>query len=216
MRGFACLLLLNSCAMIADLGPYGNAGGIASDAGQNTNDADPVSNDAGQATNDAGKVANDANATGCQNPIVGTGLIGTLGCTCQNEGAQACNGNNQQLALICTDGVWEANGDCGAGQRCDSTSGTCEPISSSCYTNNVAVEPDTILCAVGPTELVQCGSDLVSVSIIQSCPYACSNGACVGVCSPGTQQCLATSSSVCNDQGQWIDSNCPCGGCGGT
>jgi serine/threonine-protein kinase len=95
--------------------------------------------------------------------------------------AARCNGT---IPVSCTGGHW-TNGAVTAGQ----CGATCTPGSAAA--GCIGDAPQT--CS--PTGVLETGS---------RCPYACSEGACVGVCVPGNTQCAnAGAMQTCGSDGRW-------------
>ncbi|HEX6765916.1 MAG TPA: hypothetical protein VF103_10575, partial [Polyangiaceae bacterium] len=55
-----------------------------------------------------------------------------LGEPCMVNGALACHGAAQKLALRCDGGFWRANGTCALAANCDQRNGICTPIPPDC------------------------------------------------------------------------------------
>jgi hypothetical protein len=126
----------------------------------------------------------------------GTGVVALLGCPCSAPGSLACNGNAQAVTLICSAGTWMHNQTCMAGNLCDSrmgvSAGTCQPIVPACRN----ATPGQLVCDPS-TSVAQCGPDLVSDSVQETCTGAtpaCLNHACVACMPTSTKAC-----GVCND-----------------
>lgn len=114
----------------------------------------------------------------------GTGAVGVAGCACSTAGATACAGNMQTAQLICLGGLWTANGTCAAGEYCDTNvgaqQGTCHPVATPCR----GAAPGDFVC-VDPTNVGQCGADLVTTTPVSTCPSGCCGGSCVDLTKDG-------------------------------
>ena len=121
--------------------------------------------------------------------------VGTLGASCTDEGALACEDHAQRFQLRCSDGEWIGNGTCPGGFHCDTSEenrGLCQPVISECQ--GKAGEP-----TCQGDDRVECSIDEISVTLLETCD-ACQPDAChcpagmaVGdgdepctVCEPGT------------------------------
>jgi cysteine-rich repeat protein len=146
-------------------------------------DADGMGTGGGAANNDgAVERAGDAGAggaTGTGGAAGGTGgAMGAggspslIGQPCPSPGALACNGNNQQLSIICQSAHWQVFQTCAAQQSCDTSGGVCADIVADCQ----AHAPGYAFCVNDVQN--QCGPDRVTVSETQ-CPGLCRDGACV-------------------------------------
>lgn len=52
------------------------------------------------------------------------------------------------------------------------------------------------------------------IDIGDSCPYVCEDGACTGVCMPGTSECLSSVEvRTCNTSGKWSNTSCTDSAC---
>ena len=74
---------------------------------------------------------------------------------------------------------------------------------------------DGSLCEPGATvcqdqSVLTCDATGVWKKGRTSCPYACSQGACVGECAPGSYQCQGTAIQRCNSSGFWEASAVAC------
>lgn len=133
--------------------------------------------------------------------------IGSLGATCDKNGALACAGHAKRVQLICQNGVWQSNGTCAGSNLCDSTpgdnAGSCQPMISECSGQTAGFR----FCRGTDAELRACGLDLVTATVLQSCTYVCASGTCTGECHPKAKQCKAggTVPQTCTDGGTWND-----------
>lgn len=181
--------MAGGCAMVAgidkDYHPLGEGG--ASGAGTSS-----------------GSGADGASGTGTSissgsGGAIGTGMVGTLGGLCPQAGVLACAGNAQKSKLICgPEGKWATNGTCDGDTLCDTTvgvdQGTCKPVLAAC----AGPSPVDVVC--DKSKRVKCGPDRVTTEEVESCPFGCSLGACVGpscaglpsTCGPnGNESCCA-------------------------
>ena len=195
----------------ADAGQDADAS-LDADAGSPDTLADVTGEDA---TNDVvADVATDADS-GSSGPG-----IGTLGAACSTTGDLACAGHAVKQQLVCgADLHWQGNGACSSGQLCDSrpgaNQGTCATIDALCATHL----PNETIC--NGQARVQCGPDLVSSIVIESCVnQACTPAACVGVCVTGQARCFGGLPQACDANGAWAggaacgsDSVCASGIC---
>jgi hypothetical protein len=115
---------------------------------------------------------------------VGSGVIGAVGCPCTGAGSLACGGNDSHETLVCAESssglVWEGNGSCSSGDRCDTqagqSQGTCEAVDPNCAN----ASPGEDVCG-SMTTVVQCGADLLTDSPVTTCAQPtpmCTNGSC--------------------------------------
>jgi len=132
--------------------------------------------------------------------------IGAQNAPCSTSGAFACAGHAQREQLVCRDGKWQNNGACAGSTLCDSTpganAGSCQPLISECQSHAAGYH----FCRATDTDVRECGLDLVTAAVVQSCTYVCSAGACQGECHPGDKQCKtgAQIPQTCVG-GQWQD-----------
>ena len=138
----------------------------------------------------------DAGEASAQNP--------TIDADCQEPGLSACDVNNATQKLVCSKGAWASNGSCDDGENCDPSSGRCKPVIREC----AAAVPGQRLCGNDHQVLV-CGANLVSMSIIEACLGACvlANGDAVcqpPVCGDGRTQ----SDELCDDGNQNNSDGC--------
>ena len=131
--------------------------------------------------------------------------VATLGAACSTVGELGCAGHASQQLLICSPTGWQANGMCAANERCDTrpgaTLGTCLRTLSLC----AGSQPGDIVCSqLATNSRVQCGPDLVSVTLVEACVnQACTASGCIGVCKPNQQQCAGINIHDCDATGQW-------------
>jgi hypothetical protein len=114
-----------------------------------------------------------------------------LGGTCSAPGATACNGHDSQVVLICQNGTWGTFGNpCPATQRCDSAVGSCADVAAGCS----GLQPGQTFCLGG--NVVQCGPDLVTTSVVTQCgPHqSCTGGG-------GSVQCTCNADPQCSVAG---------------
>jgi len=129
--------------------------------------------------------------------------IGSLGKACDKDGAFACVGHAQRGELVCLNGTWQSNGTCSGSMLCDTTpganQGSCQAIVTECVNKTAG----TRFCRATETDVHECGVDLVTDTIVESCMYVCSAGACAGECHPGAKQCKAGDliPQSCDDKG---------------
>ncbi len=71
---------------------------------------------------------------------------------------------------------------------------------------------DTRCSAVNPNVPQTCDSSGEWVDGPE-CHYVCSDGACTGVCTPGTMHCEGVMPQTCSDAGQWVDGPITAGVC---
>jgi len=179
------------------------------------------STDAGDATD---ATMHDA-SNGCATK--GTGAVGTIGCPCANSGALGCSGNDSMEQIICSPAnVWGANGPCAAGTVCATAgpnTGRCQPVLALCadagpgerrcatasQCGDGGSEGGAGTCIETP-EVVSCGPDLLTTTVIEGCAGTCIDGACTGVCMPGTAQCADGGQIIiCSAVGAKSATTCP-------
>jgi len=133
--------------------------------------------------------------------------IGAAAAPCSKVGALACSGHAQRGRLACQDGIWQSNGTCTGSTRCDSTpganAGLCQPVVAECQ-NQIA---GYRFCRGTETDVRECGVDSVTASVVDSCMFVCSAGACKGLCHPTDKQCKAGGliPQTCTADGAWED-----------
>ncbi|HEY5374534.1 MAG TPA: hypothetical protein VIK01_12670, partial [Polyangiaceae bacterium] len=133
--------------------------------------------------------------------------LGALGVACDKNGAFSCVGHAQRGQLVCLNGTWQSNGTCGGSTLCDTTpganAGSCQPIVPECKDQMSGAH----FCRATETDLRQCGIDLVTATVIDSCKYVCTAGACSGECHPGDKQCKAGGviPQLCDETGTLAD-----------
>jgi cysteine-rich repeat protein len=98
---------------------------------------------------------------------------------CSENGALACQGPAQRLALLCRKGAWVPNVTCAVDENCDQPTGACAKIVPACRER----APGEVFCD-GDT-LVECGMDLVS-STETPCDGVCSTTESVAACQEPT------------------------------
>jgi cysteine-rich repeat protein len=108
-------------------------------------------------------VAGNANMAGSSSG----GSTGVLGDPCSVNGALACHGAAQRLRLLCDGGVWKSNGTCVQSENCDQRTGVCAKLVEGCTDR----KPGTNFC--DKDTLNQCGPDLVTSSVLESCDGLC-------------------------------------------
>ncbi len=162
----------------------------------------------------------------------GSGAVGVLGCPCTTVGTLACNGNDSSEAIVCAEGaaglVWQGNGACSSGERCDTAEGpnqgVCQDLDPDCKhaTPGQTVCVSVVDCVdaggfgddedgvdlpapcLTASSTILCGPDLLTSTPVATCTgMACASGACTGVCEPGETQCSGTLVEACNDSGEW-------------
>ncbi|MFO0759935.1 MAG: formylglycine-generating enzyme family protein [Byssovorax sp.] len=158
--------------------------------------------------------------TGGEGGTEAPGVIGAVGDPCDHPGEKGCAGHAQMQKVVCgADSLWAAAGTCAAGERCNSAfgpkQGTCLPVVPLC----LGKSSSQVVCSGAAR--VQCGPDLVSSEILETCAYLCENGACVGDCTPMAKQCAGTTPQTCTADGAWKDDPacpyaCSSGQCTGT
>jgi len=133
--------------------------------------------------------------------------IGAVDAPCTNAAALACAGHAQQNRLVCQGGTWQPNGSCAGSTLCDSTrganAGSCQPLIAECRSQIAGHR----FCRGTETDLRECGADLVTAKVVDSCKFVCSAGACQGECRPADKQCKAGGliPQTCTDAGAWLD-----------
>ncbi len=146
-------------------------------------------------------------------PGLATG-VATAGSPCTSSGAGACAGNAQKVTLICgPDGVWSASTRCSSTENCDTrpgaTQGTCAAIDPAC----AGASPGANVCG-SVSNIVQCGADLVSDSLLTVCfEQVCHAATCVGVCVPPQVNKVpcgncGTDTQTCTTSGTWQTGGC--------
>lgn len=104
---------------------------------------------------------------------------------------------------------WQTNGTCGPNLLCDTSpginQGTCQPILQVC---NGAMPGDKFC---DKNDVVECGPDLVTINVVQSCQFGCQAGMCLfGDCMPGQTECVGNQMRTCSMSGQWeAPQTCP-------
>ncbi|HEY3665401.1 MAG TPA: hypothetical protein VGL19_05350, partial [Polyangiaceae bacterium] len=133
--------------------------------------------------------------------------IGSLGKACDKDGAFVCVGHAQRGQLVCSNGTWQSNGTCSGSMLCDTTpganQGSCQAIVTECANKTAG----TRFCRGTETDVHACGLDLVTDTVVDSCMFVCSAGACAGECHPGAKQCKAGGliPQLCDDKGALQD-----------
>ncbi|HEX4336222.1 MAG TPA: hypothetical protein VH062_09935 [Polyangiaceae bacterium] len=183
-------------------GTTGKGGHAGLDAGAGAGENGPdsgIDGGGGQSGVDAG---GDAGA-------VDHSAVGVLGDPCASTGSYACAGHAQKGLLVCSKGTWSALSPCTGSNDCDSTlganAGSCQPIVAECTGKTAG----TSFCS-GPKDRFECGIDLVTTKLVETCPFVCTAGACTGECDPAgatTKQCKDTSNipQTCGASGTWVD-----------
>ncbi len=140
--------------------------------------------------------------------------VATAGSPCASPGAGACAGHAQKDTLTCgSNGVWSASTPCSSTENCDTrpgaTQGMCAAIDPAC----AAASPGANVCG-SVSNIVQCGADLVSDSLLTVCfEQVCDSGTCVGVCAPSEPNVVAcgncgTDTQTCTTSGMWQTGGC--------
>jgi hypothetical protein len=133
--------------------------------------------------------------------------IGTANAPCPEAGALACTGHAQRGQLVCKNGAWQPNGSCVGSTRCDSTpganAGSCQPLIAECQSQIAGHR----FCRGSETDVRECGLDLVTATVVDSCQFVCSAGACQGECHPTDKRCKAGGlvPQTCSEAGSWQD-----------
>ncbi|HKO49802.1 MAG TPA: hypothetical protein VJV79_18860 [Polyangiaceae bacterium] len=183
----------------------GGTGGTSSGGGNN---ASAGETSAAGATGLAGAAgaAGDLGEGGAPPVVVDDGTaIGTAAAKCSKAGALACSGHAQRVQLVCQNGTWQTNGSCTDNALCDSTpganAGSCQPVVPECQ-NRVQGHR---FCRGTETDVRECGLDLVSATVVDSCMFVCSAGACAGECHSTEKKCKAGGliPQACSDAGTW-------------
>ncbi len=186
----------------ATTGGVSNAGGTTNSGGTGTG---ATSNSGGNMNTGgmtgSGGLSGTGGATGSGGSTGDGTAIGTLGNPCSPNGAYACAGHAQRGQLVCSGGSWATNGTCTSGNNCDTSpanAGFCSPIAAEC----TGKQAGDSVCKGTVHET--CGLDLVTVNVIETCPYVCTAGACSGVCIPNSRKCVGTTGTqTCGANGQW-------------
>lgn len=105
-----------------------------------------------------------------------TGVVEEPESTCSTAGALACAGNNQQVALVCSGGVWEISQVCPASQACDTAPGVSQGTCKDRHEDCDGLSPGGGTCS-GDTTLISCGVDNLTLEEVE-CTGACFNEAC--------------------------------------
>ena len=172
-------------------GAQSQAAGGDGEAGAAGKADEPFAPGAGSGGESPGERGGAGGAGGAQAGTAGTPGSGGESCEpdaapalegcCVEQGALACQGNAQKVALICHDGFWQLSGACDSNQNCDSVTGACSDLDARCE-GRVANET---FC-VGAT-YIACGPDLVSAED-QTCTGQCTTSGCVAVCGNGVRE----------------------------
>jgi sulfatase modifying factor 1 len=159
----------------------------------------------GAAGGDAGAEDGDAGTACPGTEDGGTVYIGQPGCPCPTSMSKeiACDGHNSVVRVICEANsagmlVWHVltgkHGPCGAPDKCNTANGYCHAPIAGCTT------PNTLACS--GNNVVMCGPDLVTSTLVEACPALCSMAACVD-CIPGSVQCVGDVAQSCDGTGNW-------------
>ncbi len=125
----------------------------------------------------------------------------SLYCPCSTLGALNCLGHAQKVQLLCDGTRWIANGTCSSTLVCDTAPGTNQGLCTTPATQCVGRQSGESFCT-GLTKYT-CGLDLLNISSV-TCPYVCSQGSCVGVCTPNTNGCLENQTATCDSLGHLV------------
>lgn len=190
----------------ATTGGTSNAGGTTNSGGAGGTASGGTLNSGGNTS--TGGVTGNGGVTGSGGSGGDGTAVGTLGATCSPNGAYACAGHAQRGQLVCSGGTWATNGTCTSGNNCDTSpanAGFCSPIPAEC----AGKQAGDSVCKGTVHET--CGVDLVTVNVIETCPYVCTAGACSGVCVPNSKKCVGTTGTqTCGANGQWgTTTSCP-------
>jgi hypothetical protein len=190
--------------------PAGSGGtsGTGGTGGTSSNGTAGASGEVGVAGADgeAGSAGALGEAGAPSNPPDDGTAIGTVSAPCLTNGAFACAGHAQRQQLVCQEGTWHTNGACAGATRCDSTpganAGSCQPLISECQGHLAGYR----FCRGVETDVRDCGLDLVTASVVESCTFVCSAGACQGECHPDDKRCkTGTQIPQTCVGGQWQD-----------
>ena len=203
----------------ATTGAGADAGGQGPVAGMDSSGGVPnAGTDGGGSPPEAG-TAGDGNSGGGPN----RDTVGVLGEPCAEPGDFGCEGHAQDQRLVCGDEkIWGHRSPCGPGTVCDTRedeAGACTPVVEECDGQAAGFS----FCR--NRQRFECGVDLITLALRQTCDYVCSGGACTGECTPEATDCGGgddpESSLVprtCQADGTWLDaapctSLCKAGGC---
>jgi len=118
----------------------------------------------------------------------GTGLGGmggdvpppaTIDGACSRSGERACDANDEKLTLVCSKGSWVSSGSCTSTDNCAPDTGVCTAIVAEC----VGLEAGNLFCN-DSDEVILCGPNLVSTSVVDTCEGRCVETGVRAVCVP--------------------------------
>ena len=115
------------------------------------------------------------------------------GSPCAEDQALVCKGAAQQDRLVCDGGKWTATDACGKAENCEQTSGECQPIVEQC----AGAEAGKRFCQ--DTDLVECGLDLVTTNVVDTCDKCVETGATAECVSMGCGDKVRESPEQCDD-----------------
>ncbi len=189
-------------------GGAGGRGGGGTTSGDGGSVPDASAGSGGVDAGASGGAGMTPDAGGDAGPTDNT-AVGVLGETCAPTGSYACAGHSQKGLLVCSKGTWAALNPCTGSNDCDSTpggnAGSCQPIIADCVGKTAGAS----FCG-GAKDRLECGIDLVTIKLAETCPYVCTAGACTGECDPTgsvTKQCKGTTTTpqTCDATGTWVD-----------
>jgi hypothetical protein len=157
------------------------------------------------------------------------------GCVECSPGQRRCHPTGTSVQRCDENGRWETEGPCdfgcdnalcggvcvpGAGRcdldvpaRCDVT-GTWIPETACAGTTPLCLDGGCVECS--PLAIDCDGKDRRACSkngvwqVEETCPFVCTDGACVGVCEPGTATCDGNTPQRCDETGAWIPATEEC------
>lgn len=206
-----------ACTQAAEssmLGPEAGSGGSHHAAGsspaQGGSGGSTEPHDAGQSNGDAGHIASPDAGNGAAGGQGGSkGHAGSGGSTAGRGGTIASAGQGGgSVAVGGQGGAAAGQGGAAAGQG--GIGGSAGSVGGAA---GAEPEPepecddvDAPYCE-GLT-VVECSSGEWTAG--ETCPFLCSDGACSGVCVPGTTQCSASGPQTCSETGEWVTDEGAC------
>jgi cysteine-rich repeat protein len=88
--------------------------------------------------------------------------------SCPTASEKACDVSDPAQKLVCSLGRWASNGSCDGGEACNPANVQCEPITADCAPLN----PGDRFCNL-EDEVVECGPNLVSTTVVEPCEGRC-------------------------------------------
>lgn len=119
----------------------------------------------------------------------------TLDGPCDKGGLRACDVNDSKQTLVCSQGRWQSNGGCAKKFNCDPSEGACSEIIVGCTDATEGAR----YCRSGD-ELWECGRNLVSETLVESCEGNCvPDGETARCASPECGDGKVQTDEVCDD-----------------